>query len=268
MHVEDIIRVQKTFKGTRNRENFGNNKRNYSTMGGGGGGSGGGSGGNYRRTEPVVTAMTSSEYKRAGNSETIIKWFSNRDHTCGSLRLKDASKVVSLVGWTDKKTTKFIHLYDGYGHTQVIVDNEDVKTALSGVAENDILLVTGRVVGRPQTHVTHSSNTGEIELYADSIQTLNPIGEYDGPIRQLASDQPTEEVTATTKPNGAQNSAPPSSPQLNEFTYRTHTCGELRENYVGSEVVLCGWLEYSRMNKFFTLRDGYGHVQVIIPPEV
>lgn len=233
---------------------------------GGSGGSGGG--GAYRRAEPVVTAMTSSEYKRAANSETIIKWFSNRDHTCGSLRLKDASKVVSLVGWTDKKTTKFIHLYDGYGHTQVIVDKEDVKAVLNGVADNDILLVTGRVVGRPQTHVTHSSNTGEIELYADSIRVLSASGDYDGPIRQLSTDQTTEEAIAATKPTDVPNAAPPSSPKLNDYTYRTHSCGELRENHVGTEVVLCGWLEFSRMNKFFTLRDGYGHVQVLIPPEV
>lgn len=223
------------------------------------------------RNEPVVTAMTSSEYKRAGNSETIVKWFSNREHTCGSLRLRDASKVVSLVGWTDKKTTKFIHLYDGYGHTQVIIDNDDVKSVMSAAGDNDILLVTGRVVGRPQTHVTHSSNTGEIELFADNIRILKPNDDYDGPIRQSVTETIAVEDTAFTEVTKvAENRipSPPAYPKINDYTYRTHSCGELRNTHVGSDVVLCGWLEYSRMNKFFTMRDGYGHVQIIIPTEV
>lgn len=159
LHVEEILRVHKTFRTARNRDCFGVSKRNYSTV----------SMGASQRTEPVVTAITGSEYKRAGNSETLIKWFNNREHTCDSLRLGDASKVVSLVGWTDKKTSKFIHLHDGYGHTQVIIDNETVTDAMNVTGESDILLVTGRVVGRPQSHVTHSNSTGEIELFADSI---------------------------------------------------------------------------------------------------
>lgn len=55
---------------------------------------------------------------------------------------------------------------------------------------------------------------------------------------------------------------------MNEFTYRTHNCGELRAKDEGKEVTLCGWLEYSRMNRFFTLRDGYGRIQVLIPNEL
>lgn len=262
VHVEEILRVHKTFRGIRNRDNFGNNKRNYSTMGGGA----------SQRNEPIVTAMTSSEYKRAGNSETIINWFTNREHTCGSLRLRDASKVVSLVGWIDKKTSKFIHLYDGYGHTQVIIDNDDVKNVISETTDSDILLVTGRVVGRPQSHVTHSSNTGEIELFADHIRVINPTEEYDGPLRKMPTEEALEkeDVEATGKELDRQRppSPPATEPNVNGFTYRTHNCGELRDTHVGRNVTLCGWLEFSRMNKFFTLRDGYGHVQIIIPPEV
>lgn len=54
----------------------------------------------------------------------------------------------------------------------------------------------------------------------------------------------------------------------NEFTYRTHTCDELRPSDEGKNVTLCGWLEFSRMKKFFTLRDGYGHTQILIPDEL
>lgn len=248
--------MQKTFKGNHNRDSFGNNKRNYSTMAG------------QRRSDPVVTAMTSSEYKRSSSSENLIKWFSNRDYTCGSLRLRDASKTVSLIGWTDKKATKFIHLYDGYGHTQVIIDNEAVKEVLNAANESDIFLITGRVVARPQTHVTHSSNTGEIELYADSIRVLNPKDEYDGPIREVNEDKVGADESLLVKKSDSVSTIASVTPKVNDFTYRTHNCGELRDSHVGSDVTLCGWLEYSRMKKFITLRDGYGHVQIIIPDEV
>lgn len=55
---------------------------------------------------------------------------------------------------------------------------------------------------------------------------------------------------------------------VNQFTTRTHNCGELRTAHEGQEVAICGWLEFSRLNKFFTLRDGYGSTQVFIPDEL
>ncbi|XP_062552357.1 aspartate--tRNA ligase, mitochondrial [Armigeres subalbatus] len=57
-------------------------------------------------------------------------------------------------------------------------------------------------------------------------------------------------------------------PAVNKFTNRTHNCGELRASHVNQEIVICGWLEFSRLNKFFTLRDGYGTIQIFIPDEL
>lgn len=54
----------------------------------------------------------------------------------------------------------------------------------------------------------------------------------------------------------------------NKFVQRTHTCGELTEEDVGEKVVLFGWLQYNRMDKFLILRDAYGLTQCIIPKEV
>ncbi|CAG4958804.1 unnamed protein product [Parnassius apollo] len=51
---------------------------------------------------------------------------------------------------------------------------------------------------------------------------------------------------------------------FNTFTYRTHTCGELRPNNIGEKVTLCGWVQYLRLNKFILLRDSYGITQCII----
>ncbi|MBI9055580.1 MAG: aspartate--tRNA ligase [Bacteroidales bacterium] len=49
--------------------------------------------------------------------------------------------------------------------------------------------------------------------------------------------------------------------------YRTHTCGELRIEHVGQEVVLSGWIQGVRNlggMTFLTLRDRYGLTQIVI----
>lgn len=256
VHVDDIIRVQKIYRNNRNRDNFGS-KRNYSTM----------AASRCPNNERLVTAITSNEYRKAGNSETIISWFHNREHTCDSLRLCDANKTISLIGWIEKKASKFVHLCDGYGHTQIVIDSDEIRKQINDSKETDILLIKGRVVGRPQTHVTHNSNTGEIEVYAESVAILNPNEEYTGPVRQEPKEKSFEALESTS--NGHSSVKESEIPcNVNEFTCRTHNCGELRDKHAGEKVTLCGWLEFSRMSRFLTLRDGYGHTQVLIPKEV
>uniref|UniRef100_A0A8D8XRR9 Aspartate--tRNA ligase, mitochondrial n=1 Tax=Cacopsylla melanoneura TaxID=428564 RepID=A0A8D8XRR9_9HEMI len=53
----------------------------------------------------------------------------------------------------------------------------------------------------------------------------------------------------------------------NAHTFRTHTCNELQVSDVDKDVVLCGWLQYQRINTFVILRDGYGQVQVVLPQD-
>ncbi|GAB1607800.1 aspartate--tRNA ligase, mitochondrial-like [Argonauta hians] len=49
---------------------------------------------------------------------------------------------------------------------------------------------------------------------------------------------------------------------------RTHTCGELSSKDVGKSVVLCGWVQYKRLDQFLLVRDWRGATQVLIPGEL
>lgn len=230
-------------------------------------------------SQAIQRSITSIEFRKANGSKGLIDRLSNRQTTCGELRWFDVGRKVTLVGWIERKTHgKFLHLRDGYGQTQIVLDNENTSLKLEVATINPemFIKVTGTVVARPATNKNMAFETGEIEVLVDDFQILDPTAPYDGPILfenkpesesdnndgDVAIDGDNLESPAITKP-----SLPPIVPKVNKYTSRTHNCGELSEKDIGKEVVLSGWLEFERMRKFFTLRDGYGCTQVMLPED-
>ena len=101
-----------------------------------------------------------------------------RDKTCGELRLSDAGASVTLAGWVQRIRKMggmtFLDLRDRYGITQVIFDSErnpDLFEAANRLGREFVVQVKGRVEERASKNPKNP--TGEIEIIADELKTLN-----------------------------------------------------------------------------------------------
>ncbi|XP_073825775.1 aspartyl-tRNA synthetase, mitochondrial [Musca autumnalis] len=263
VEVQDILNIDFNSKRA-------GDKRSYSTM------------------SQNSTAITSTEYKIAKN-ENILKYFENRDITCNDVRRRDIGKDVTLVGWIPNgKTSKFLQLKDGYGQTQIIIEDDNMRDTVCSAPDGTVVQVTGKVCARPKQNVNLKHDTGEVELVVSTVKVLNPEEPYDGPIKvkekvkKLSINDVVDEEAADGENNGNEvqgegaaggskkstSSNVVSVADLNKFASRTHTCGELTSDNIGEKVTICGWLEFQRMDRFFILRDGYGSTQVLLTDKV
>ncbi|WP_312280587.1 aspartate--tRNA ligase [Oscillibacter sp.] len=99
----------------------------------------------------------------------------SRTHTCGELRLADAGKSVTIVGWLENirevgAELAFAVIRDFYGTTQVVAEtSEDVKT-LKGINKESTVSVSGVV--RERASKNPNLPTGEVEIVPSSIEVL------------------------------------------------------------------------------------------------
>lgn len=99
----------------------------------------------------------------------------SRTHNCNELRLADAGKQVTLVGWFEniRKVSKnlgFLILRDFYGTTQVVVETEEMMEIIDSVNKESTISVTGTV--RERSSKNPQLATGEIEVVPSSIEIL------------------------------------------------------------------------------------------------
>ena len=74
----------------------------------------------------------------------------SRTHNCGELRLSDAGKSVTIVGWLENvrevgANFAFCVLRDFYGTTQVVIENEEMMKLIKPINKESTISVTGTV---------------------------------------------------------------------------------------------------------------------------
>ena len=99
----------------------------------------------------------------------------SRTHNCGELRLADAGKAVTLVGWMENvrevgANFAFVVLRDFYGTTQVVIENEEMMAAIKGLNKETTIQVVGTV--RERESKNSKMSTGEIEVVPTQIKVL------------------------------------------------------------------------------------------------
>ena len=99
----------------------------------------------------------------------------SRTHNCNELRLSDAGKNVTIVGWYEniRKVSKnlgFLILRDFYGTTQVVIETEEMMQVIDGINKESTISVTGVV--RERSSKNKELATGEIEVVPEKIEIL------------------------------------------------------------------------------------------------
>ncbi len=98
----------------------------------------------------------------------------NRTHTNGELRLSDAGKTVTLLGWVAKRrnfgSLVFIDLRDRTGITQLVFD-ETISEQIKDVRNEYIIEVTGEVSERKDKNP--KLPTGDIEIKVTQVEIIN-----------------------------------------------------------------------------------------------
>lgn len=106
---------------------------------------------------------------------------SYRTHTCGELHTEHVGQQITLAGWVNRRRDHggliFLDIRDRYGMTQVICDPERSPQAhriASELRSEYVVQVQGKVVRRLAGTENPHLSTGEIEIAAEQITTLNP----------------------------------------------------------------------------------------------
>ena len=99
----------------------------------------------------------------------------SRTHNCGELRLTDAGKTVTLVGWMENvrevgASLAFVVLRDFYGTTQLVIESEEMMKTVKGINKESTISITGVV--RERASKNPKLATGEIEVVPTELAVL------------------------------------------------------------------------------------------------
>ncbi len=105
-----------------------------------------------------------------------------RSFYCGDLRADAVGKTVTLYGWVDRRRDHggviFLDLRDRTGIVQIVSDPERTPESYpvaEKVRNEYVVKIEGRVSQRRDGATNPKLPTGEIEIYADTIELLNAV---------------------------------------------------------------------------------------------
>ena len=105
-----------------------------------------------------------------------------RSNYCGHLNADQIGQTVSLCGWIDRRRDHggviFLDLRDRTGILQIVSDPQrtPVSYDLAGEMRNEyVVRIIGKVSKRPDESLNPRLATGEVEIYAESIELLNAV---------------------------------------------------------------------------------------------
>ncbi len=103
-----------------------------------------------------------------------------RTHMCGSLRLSDAGKRATIMGWVNKRRDLgniiFIDVRDRSGVTQAVFDasaGSELHRKAEELRNEYVVAITGTVRKRTPDTINPNVATGEVELVAEELKVLN-----------------------------------------------------------------------------------------------
>ena len=118
-----------------------------------------------------------------------------RSNYCGHLNAEHIGQTVSVCGWIDRRRDHggviFLDLRDRTGILQIVGDPQRNPESyhLSGELRNEyVVKIVGKVSKRPEESLNPKLATGEVEIYAESIELLNAVSK---PLPFLISEADT-----------------------------------------------------------------------------
>lgn len=103
-----------------------------------------------------------------------------RSHGCGELTKEHVGQEVTLTGWVDTRRdlggVVFIELRDRSGFMQVVFSpeiNKEMHELSSKLRSEFVIAINGKLSLRPEENVNSNTESGELEVYATSLEILN-----------------------------------------------------------------------------------------------
>ena len=101
---------------------------------------------------------------------------------CGELRKEHIGETVTINGWVDRRRDHggviFLDVRDRSGIVQIVSDPQRTPHSYeqaNALRSEYVVFITGRVTQRPEESLNPRLPTGEVEIYADHIELLNPV---------------------------------------------------------------------------------------------